>query len=43
MVSLTARPILHVAKWVRTGHVQTDEHWMFSEVVPNRLAAGEER
>jgi hypothetical protein len=32
-----------VAKWVRTGHVQTDEHWMFSEVVPNRLAAGEER
>ena len=33
----------HVAKWVRTGHVQTDEHWMFSEVVPNRLAAGEER
>jgi hypothetical protein len=32
-----------VAKWVRAGHVQTDEHWMFAEVVPNRLAADEER
>lgn len=27
-----------LAKWVREGHVQTDEHWMFSEVVPNELA-----
>lgn len=27
----------HVAKWVRAGHVQTDQHWMTAEVVPNRL------
>ena len=27
----------HVAKWVRTNHVQTDEHWMYAEIVPNRL------
>ncbi len=26
-----------VAKWVRAGHVQTDEHWMHHEVVPNGL------
>lgn len=26
-----------VAKWVRKGHVQTDEHWMHSEIVPNLL------
>ncbi|MEU6315475.1 RNA ligase family protein [Streptomyces sp. NPDC047014] len=26
-----------VAKWVRPGHVQTDAHWMFAEVVPNGL------
>ena len=25
------------AKWVRKGHVQTDEHWMTREVIPNRL------
>lgn len=25
----------HVAKFVRTGHVQTDEHWMFKKVAPN--------
>jgi hypothetical protein len=24
-----------VAKWVRKDHVQTESHWMFSEVVPN--------
>ena len=24
-----------VAKWVRTGHVQTDQHWMLGPVVPN--------
>jgi len=24
-----------VAKWVRSGHVQTDEHWMLKPVVPN--------
>jgi hypothetical protein len=27
----------HVAKYVRKNHVQTDEHWMFQEVVPNKL------
>jgi predicted kinase len=26
-----------VAKWVRKGHVQTDEHWMLAPVVPNGL------
>ncbi|WP_420082509.1 RNA ligase family protein [Streptomyces sp. JL4002] len=28
-----------VAKWVRAGHVRTDTHWMFAEVVPNGLGA----
>ncbi|MER6198352.1 RNA ligase family protein [Streptomyces sp. NPDC001586] len=28
-----------VAKWVRSGHVQTGTHWMFAEVVPNGLGA----
>lgn len=28
---------LVVGKWVRKGHVQTDEHWMHKEVVPNGL------
>lgn len=27
-----------VAKWVRPHHVQTDQHWMFAEIVPNGLA-----
>ncbi|HLT36887.1 MAG TPA: RNA ligase family protein [Enhygromyxa sp.] len=27
-----------VAKWVRANHVQTDQHWMHREVVPNSLA-----
>jgi hypothetical protein len=27
-----------VAKWVRANHVQTDEHWMHQEVIPNGLA-----
>lgn len=27
----------HVAKWVRADHVQTDEHWMFAQLVPNAL------
>jgi hypothetical protein len=27
-----------VAKWVRPGHVQTDEHWMHSKIIPNGLA-----
>ena len=26
-----------VAKFVRMNHVQTDEHWMTQEVIPNRL------
>jgi hypothetical protein len=26
-----------IAKYVRKGHVQTDEHWMESAVVPNEL------
>ena len=26
-----------VAKWVRTGHVQTDKHWMHSEIQANGL------
>lgn len=26
-----------IAKWVRKGHVQTDEHWMLREVIPNKL------
>lgn len=26
-----------VAKWVRSHHVQTDQHWMHAEVVPNGL------
>lgn len=28
----------YVGKWVRKGHVQTDEHWMNKPVVPNKLA-----
>jgi hypothetical protein len=27
----------HVAKWVRKEHVQTDQHWMYAEIVPNGL------
>jgi hypothetical protein len=30
----------HLAKWVRPAHVQTDQHWMSSEVIPNRLRPG---
>lgn len=26
-----------VAKYVRANHVQSDSHWMFEEVVPNKL------
>lgn len=29
-----------VGKYVREGHVQTDEHWMTKAVVPNGLRAG---
>lgn len=28
---------MSIAKWVRKGHVQTEEHWMNQQVVPNRL------
>ncbi len=28
-----------LAKWVRRGHVQTDEHWMHQELRPQKLAA----
>ena len=28
-----------VAKYVRKGHVQTDEHWKSREVIPNKLTA----
>lgn len=27
-----------VAKWVRKGHVQTEDHWMHAQIVPNGLA-----
>lgn len=27
----------HVAKWVRPAHVQTQQHWMHAEVIPNQL------
>lgn len=27
----------HVAKWVRAGHVTTDDHWMHRAVIPNEL------
>ncbi len=26
-----------VAKWVRRGHVQSEEHWMFAAIKPNKL------
>jgi hypothetical protein len=26
-----------VIKWVRKGHIQTDEHWMSQKIVPNKL------
>ena len=28
---------LNMGKWVRKNHVQTEEHWMYKEVVPNKL------
>ncbi len=27
----------NIAKWVRLNHVQTNEHWMYKEVIPNQL------
>lgn len=32
----------HIAKYVRKNHVQSNEHWMFQEVVPNKLINNEE-
>ncbi|MGY8690180.1 MAG: hypothetical protein ACKVHP_20890 [Verrucomicrobiales bacterium] len=26
-----------LAKWVRRGHVQTDQHWRSKAIVPNKL------
>ncbi len=28
-----------VAKWVRPKHVQTDQHWMHAQIIPNGLKA----
>ena len=28
-----------VSKWVRKGHVTTNDHWMHSQVIPNGLAS----
>lgn len=28
---------LNVGKWVRPKHVTTSQHWMFSEIIPNKL------
>lgn len=28
---------MSVAKFVRKNHVQTDQHWMHSEIIPNKL------
>jgi len=28
---------LHLAKWVRSDHVTTDEHWLNKPVIPNKL------
>jgi|SRR5580700_9760883 hypothetical protein len=30
-----------LAKWVRKGHVQTDEHWLHQAIRPQRLASAE--
>lgn len=27
----------NIAKWVRKNHVQTTQHWMHAEVIPNKL------
>jgi hypothetical protein len=27
----------NVVKWVRKGHVQTNQHWMFEKIIPNTL------
>ena len=28
----------NMAKWVRSHHVQTEDHWMYQEVIPNKLS-----
>ncbi len=28
-----------VAKWVRPNHVETDDHWMYQIIVPNKLVS----
>ena len=28
---------ISMGKWVRPHHVQTDQHWMHSEIIPNQL------
>lgn len=30
-----------IAKWVRPNHVQTDQHWMSAEIVPNKIGSEE--
>lgn len=32
-----------LGKWVRKGHVQTDEHWMHMAIVPQKLVTKEPR
>ena len=27
----------NIAKWVRSNHVQTDEHWMYRNIIPNKI------
>ena len=27
-----------IAKYVRKNHVQTNDHWMYKEVIPNKLS-----
>ncbi len=27
----------NIAKWVRSNHVQTNEHWMYRDVIPNKI------
>ncbi|SMS01964.1 RNA ligase [Vibrio mangrovi] len=31
-----------VAKWVRTDHVVTEQHWMHQEKIPNQLLGGQD-
>ena len=32
-----------VVKWVRTNHVQTDQHWMHAEVIPNKVKKSDDK